>query len=387
MKYITYSLAFVSLLLSACGGGGGAALQIPEKAADIRALISQKRDNIATLEGEIKQLETALGKADTSAKIEKRILVTTQPVALKTFQHFVNVQGNVATAENPAAASSETGGRIVEMLAREGQFIKKGDLVARVNLESIQKSVEELTKSMELAEDIFKRQEKLWEQKIGSEVQYLQAKNQVESLQKTKERLEHELKKANVYAPASGVVEKVILTAGEVCGPGTPIIQIVNSANLKVIANVSENYLTAVKRGDMVRIAFPAINIEQEARVNNIGRIINAGNRTFEVEMLIDSKGGMVKPNLLATVYIKDYEKANVATVTSELIMQDVNGNNYVMLRENNRAVKRIVQIGKTFNNETEIVEGLKGGEELLVKGARQVVEGDLVEIIEGGKG
>lgn len=381
MKHITYSLAFVSLFLAACGGGD-AKMEVPEKAADIRALITKKRDDIAKLEGEIKTLEDALGKVDTSAKIEKRILVTIQPVTVKTFQHFVNVQGNVATAENPAAASSETGGRIVEMLAREGQPIKKGDLVARVNLESIQRSIDELSKSMELAEDIFKRQEKLWEQKIGSEVQYLQAKNQVESLQKTKERLEFELKKANVYAPASGIVEKVILNAGEVCGPGTPIIQIVNSANLKVIANVSENYLAAVKRGDNVRIAFPAINIEQEARISNIGRIINAGNRTFEVEMAVDSKGGLVKPNLLATVYIKDYEKTGVPVVASELIMQDVNGNNYVMLRENDRAKKRIVQIGKTFQNETEILDGLKGGEELLVKGARQVVEGDLVDVL-----
>jgi RND family efflux transporter MFP subunit len=378
------SIAFSALFFTACGGG---AQVVPNTPAELRQYISGKKDALRALEVEIKQLEETLGKIDTTQKIAKKVLVTTQPVTIRTFEHYVEVQGNVATAENPAVASSETGGRIVEMLAKEGQNIRKGDLVARVNLESIQKSIDELSKSMELAQDIYERQEKLWKQNIGSEIQYIQAKNQVESLQKTKERLEFELKKANVYAPASGIVEKVMLNVGEVCGPGTPIIQIVNSTNLKVLANASENYLAAIKKGDNIRVVFPALGTEQNARVSNIGRIINPANRTFEVEAMISTEGGLVKPNLLATVFIKDYSREKMPVIASELILQDVNGNNYLMLNQDGKAAKRIVTMGKSYMNETEILSGLDGTEQILVKGARQVIEGDLLEVIgEEGK-
>lgn len=380
MKKLYFSVVSTALLLSACGGAANT--EIPTDPATLRQLISAKKDALTSLQAEIIHLEEALAKADTTQRLQKKVLVTTQPVTVRTFEHFVEVQGNVATAENPTAASSETGGRIVEMLAKEGQPIKKGDLVARVNLESIQKSIDELSKSMELAQDIFQRQEKLWQQNIGSEIQYIQAKNQIESLQKTKERLEYELKKANVYAPASGIVEKVVANVGEVCGPGTPIIQIVNSTNLRVLANASENYLTAVKKGDNIRVVFPALATEQNARVSNIGRIINPTNRTFEVEAMISNDGGLVKPNLLATVFIKDYSRDKAPVVPSELIMQDVNGNNYLMINDNGKAAKRVVTMGKSYMNETEILTGLDGTELILVKGARQVIEGDLLEVI-----
>jgi membrane fusion protein, multidrug efflux system len=385
MKKITFSFLSISLFLAACGGGDNAT-SLPTDPAAMRQLISDKKDALRAMEVEIVKLEDALAKIDTTQRVQKKVLVTTQPITVRTFEHFVEVQGNVATAENPAIASSETGGRITEMLAKEGQFIKKGDLIARVNLESIQKSIDELSKSMELAQDIFQRQEKLWQQNIGSEVQFLQAKNQVESLQKTKERLEYELKKANVYAPASGIVEKVALNVGEICGPGTPIVQIVNSTNLKVIANTSENYLAAIKKGDNIRITFPALGTEQNAKVSNIGRIINPANRTFEVEALISNAGGLVKPNLLATIFIKDYSREKIPVVSSELIMQDVNNNNYLMLNQDGKATKRIITLGRSYMNETEVLDGLTGTEQILVKGARQVIEGDLLEVIAGDK-
>jgi RND family efflux transporter MFP subunit len=372
------SLAFSAFFFTACGGGE----TVPNTPAELRQYIGAKKDALRALEVEIKQLEETLGKIDTTQKIQKKVLVTTQAVTVRTFEHYVEVQGNVATAENPAMASSETGGRITEMLAKESQYIKKGDLVARVNLESIQKSIDELSTSMALAKDIYERQEKLWKQNIGSEIQYVQAKSQVESLQKTKERLEYELKKANVYAPASGIVEKVMLNVGEVCGPGTPIVQIVNSTNLKVLANASENYLAAIKKGDNIRVVFPALGTEQNARVSNIGRIINPANRTFEVEAMISTEGGLIKPNLLATVFIKDYSREKMPVIASELILQDVNGNNYLMLNQDGKAAKRIVVMGKSYMNETEILSGLDGTEQILVKGARQVIEGDLLEVI-----
>jgi len=230
---------------------------------------------------------------------------------------------------------------------------------------------------------MFNRQEKLWKQNIGSEVQYLQSKSQVEQLEKTKERLEFELKKANVYAPASGYVEQVMVKEGEICGPGTPIIQIVNTAALKVVAQVPEIYLGKVKRGEKVEVNFPALNDSQMATIIEMGRMINPNNRTFEIEVAINTKNGLIKPNLMASVSIKDIEELKAVVVYDELIMQDVEANNYVMLLSDNKAKKQVVQLGTSYNNETVIESGLNGDETLIVKGARQVVNGDNVKAIE----
>lgn len=380
MKYILFS-ALSALLLVACAGNSSS--EKPKDAAAAKTLLQSKKTELQKLQTEITDLEKLLGQLDTSTKIAKKVLVSTQTISKKTFEHFVEIQANVATAEDPAIAASETGGRVVEMLVREGESVKKGDLIARVNLESIQKTIDELSKSMELAQDIYQRQEKLWKQNIGSEVQYLQSKNQIESLQKTKERLEFELKKANVFAPASGTVEMVMVKNGEVCGPGSPIVQIINSSALKVVAAAPEIYLPSVKRGDAVRVSFPALGKEQTARVSMIGRTINPSNRTFEVEAVIGNEGGLVKPNLLATVYIKDYSKADAIALAAELIMQDVSGNNFVMISQNGKAAKRVVTLGKSYMNETEILSGLDGSESVLNKGARLTVEGDLLEIVQ----
>jgi membrane fusion protein, multidrug efflux system len=380
MKYIIFA-AVLLLMLVSCGKN--AQTETPNDAAGVKTLLQGKKVDLQKLQAEIVDLEKLLNKLDTTTKIAKKVLVSTMAISKKTFEHFVEVQANVATSEDPAFASSETGGRIVEMLVKEGDMVKKGELVARVNLESIQKSIDQLSKSMELAQDIFERQEKLWKQNIGSEVQYLQSKNQVESLQKNKESLEFELKKASVYAPASGIVEMVMVKNGEMCGPASPIIQIVNSSALKIVANAPEIYLPSVKRGDGIKVTFPALGKEQTAKVSMIGRTINPSNRTFEIEALIGNEGGLVKPNLLATIFIKDYSKNDAISLPVELIMQDVSGNNFVMINEQNKAAKRIVTLGKTYMNEIEILSGLGGEEMVLTKGARLTVEGDLLEVIQ----
>jgi RND family efflux transporter MFP subunit len=374
------TLLVLGTLLWSCAGGAN---KPPKDAASARKLIQDKKAEVQKLQEEIAELEKVLGTLDTTQKVEKKVLITTLGLKRQNFATYVEVQGNVMTADEPAFASSETGGRIIELKVKEGDFVQKGQLIARVNMESLQKSIDELSKSMELANDIYKRQENLWKQNIGSEVQYLQAKNQVESLQKTKERLEYELSKANVFAPASGYVDRVMSKTGEVCGPGTPIIQILNTNALKVRAAVPENYLSSVRRGDVIRIQFPALDKqEQMGRISEISRTINPANRTFDVDALVESKGGLVKPNLLAIVLIKDFEQKDAIVVPQELVLQDVSGRNYVMIKEGDRAAQRLVSIGKSYDNQILITEGLKGDELLIFKGARQAVSGDLVEVI-----
>jgi RND family efflux transporter MFP subunit len=382
MKTLKFSLLAMLFAIIAISCGGGESAEKSKDPAKVRAAIKAKQEAIKKLEAEKEALEKWLVEIDSTAKKKKIVDITAQELSIKDFAHFVEVQGNIVTSDDPGMASSETGGRIVKLYAKKDAFVKQGDLIAKVDLESIRKSIQEIEISLTLAKDIFDRQEKLWKQNIGSEVQYLQSKNQVDQLQKTKERMEHELGKANVYAPVSGYVEQVMSKEGEMCGPGTPIVQIVNSNTLKIVAQVPENFLGKVKVGDAVEIDFPALEIKQNGRVIKIGRMINPANRTFEVEASVDSKGGQIKPNLLATMLIQDYGKPKAIALPDDLIMQDVDGNSYVMIVKDKKAARQTVSLGKSYKNETVIESGLEGNETLIIKGARQVVEGDEVNIL-----
>ena len=383
MKNIFYLFALAGLILAtSCGGESTESEGAPQTLDAARKVLQEKRKELQVLKKEIAGIEAIMAKLDPKYGKVSRTPVTVAKVEVKDFNHYVEVQGNVVPVEEPGTASSETGGRIMNMTVKEGDYVKKGALIATINLESIKKSIAQLDESLSLAEDMYKRQENLWKQKIGSEVQYLQAKSQVESLLKNKESLTYELTKANVYASTSGYVDMVLAKEGEIAGPGTPIIQILNTRNLKVVAAVPEIYLGQVKKGEGVVLRFPALNEEQKGRVTMIGRSINPANRTFEVEASISSKNGLLKPNLLATMLVNDFAKKDAIVVPDQLIMQDVSGANYVMVLEGDKAVKKLVTMGRGYRNETIITSGLDGSETLLIKGARQVSDGDLVEVL-----
>lgn len=385
MKNIFYLFALAGLILAtSCGGEATESAGAPQTLEAARKVLQEKRKELKILKKEIAEAEAIVEKLDPKSKKKSAIPVTTAKVEVKDFNHYVEVQGNVVPAEAPGAASSETGGRIVEMNVRLGEYVKKGTLIAKINMESIKKSIAQLDESLSLAQDMFKRQENLWNQKIGSEVQYLQAKSQVESLLKNKESLEYELTKANVYAPISGYIDVIMAKEGEMAGPGTPIVQILNTGNLKVVAAIPEIYLGKVKKGEGVVLKFPALDEEQKGRVITIGRSINPANRTFEVEASISSKNGLLKPNLLATMLVNDYAQKDAVVVPDQLILQDVSGADYVMVLEGNKAVKKLVTMGRGYRNETIITSGLDGSETLLIKGARQVSNGDIVEVLPG---
>lgn len=383
MKNIFYLFALAGfILVTSCGGEATESTGAPQTLEAARKVLQEKRKELKLLKKEIAEAEAIVEKLDPKSKKKSAIPVTTAKVEVKDFNHYVEVQGNVVPAEAPGVASSETGGRIVEMNVKLGEYVKKGALIAKVDLESIKKSIAQLDESLSLAQDMFKRQENLWNQKIGSEVQYLQAKSQVESLLKNKEGLEYELTKANVYAPISGYIDVIMAKEGEMAGPGTPIVQILNTGNLKVVAAIPEIYLGKVKKGEGVVLKFPALDEEQKGRVITIGRSINPANRTFEVEASISSKNGLLKPNLLATMLVNDFAQKDAIVVADQLILQDVSGADYVMVLEGNKAVKKLVTMGRGYRNETIITSGLDGNETLLIKGARQVSNGDIVEVL-----
>lgn len=376
-----------ALLLAACSSSSvEEANTIPEDLEGKRALLKEKRQALKSLQDDIETLEAAIQKQDPNAR-EKRTLVTTTNLNRKDFQHFVEVQGAIQS-DDLLSASSDVGGRIIELRFEEGQPVSKGQLIAKLDLEQVKKQIAEVEKSKELAVEVFERQKRLWDQNIGSEIQYLQAKNNKERLEKSLETLQFQLEKSEVYAPISGVVDQVFVKAGEIAAPGAPILQILNTQKVKVVADVPENYLQNVRRGELVKVKIPALDKTMDARVTLIGRTINSANRTFKIEIDLPNGNGLLKPNLLANVLINDYTKEDAIVVPIELVQQEVGGRSYLFVTSDGEkgpiAKKVYVKPGESFEGEIIITEGLKGEEELIVQGARNISDTEPIEIQKG---
>ena len=301
--------------------------------------------------------------------------------------HYVDVQGSVQS-DDLVNVSSDVGGRILDLKVEEGENVRKGELIANLDTEIINTQIAELNTSLELAVEVFERQKRLWDQNIGSEIQYLQAKNNKERLEKSLETLQVQAGKSKVYAPISGVVQMVITKAGELAGPGTPIIQILNTAKVKVVAEVPENYLKAVNKGEKVTVEFPALQSKKEARVSLIGKTINPSNRSFKIEIDMTNPKDVLKPNLLASVLINDYTEKDVVIVPLELVQQEVGGKSYVFVHAEGEdgpmAKKAYVTMGESYNGEIVITSGLNGDETLIVDGAIGLSDKELIEVKQG---
>ena len=377
MKQSTLILT-ITLFFMACGGGEK---PVPTDLAGKKALLVEKEAALNALQKEVTTLKAEIETIE-PPKEKKRRLVSTIPVAKKDFQHFVDIQGTVQS-DDYVNVTSEVPGRILQMNLKEGQSVRRGQLVATLDMEQVDKQIAELNKSLELAKDVYERQKRLWDQDIGSEMQFLQAKNSKERLEKSLETVQFQQTKAKVYAPISGVVEMVNLKSGEVAAPGVPILRILNTNKVKVVAAVPENYLQAVKKGEEVIIQFPALNMEKKARISRIGTTINPANRTFEVEVNLANGKGLFKPNLLAQMMINDISIKDAVTIPLVLLQQDVSGKSFVYVIEktdNGDAAKKVfVETGDSYNDDIVVTKGLIGSEILIGEGSRGIAEGELI--------
>lgn len=386
MKMKNIILLITIALLFACQPQGSA--DYPEDLAGRKEMLSSKKKELKDLEKLISKLKTDIEKEE-PPKEKQRKTVSIQKLERQDFNKYSEIQANVE-ADDLISASSETGGRIVKMKWKEGDYIKRGSLVAKLDMENVDKQIAELQTSRSLAQDVFDRQKRLWDQKIGTEIQYLQAKNNLDRIDKSLETVKFQLTKANVYSPASGYVEMVIAKNGEMTGPGSPILQILNTSKLKVVASLPENYLGKIKRGQMVDIKFPAIEKELKAKISLLGRTIDPANRTFKVEINLPNSKGDLKPNLLATILVNDYTSKDMVVIPLELVQEEISGKQYVLIKaaaENGfKAEKVYVETGESYLGNVEIILGLKGDEEIIVDGARSLSEDELINIIEEEK-
>lgn len=361
------TISAITLLAFACGPGAEEG-SVEAKKAQLETLKSQVIDlgqEIQSLEAEIAVMDPEFAKSN-----KKSILITTAQAKQKRFEHFVEVTGSVLSKKN-VSISSESLGTILEIPAIEGMRVSKGQILARIDAESIQRNIDEVQNSLDLASTLFQKQERLWNQQIGTEIQYLEAKNRVEGLERSLASLETQVQKSVITAPFTGTIESVQVRLGELVQPGTPMFQFVGDSDLFIEADISESYIGVLDKGDSVVVNFPNIDQTIKTKVSSVGAIINFNNRTFKAEVFLPRIKN-VKPNMIAVLKIKDYENETAVVVPSHLILSDNRGD-YVFVVEDKVAKKKYVERGQTFEMETEVISGINAGEVLVDKGFREV--------------
>lgn len=364
----------------------GSTAELPTDIRGLQNLLKDKQAEQANLNDKIDQIRARLTELDPSLS-EEKTPVTVLPIELGAFHHFVEFQGTV-TSDDDLLLSSEIGGRITELYAEEGNYVKAGQRIARLDLETFEIQIQETETALELASTIFQKQARLWEQNIGSEIQYLEAKNNKERLEKNLASQQAQLRKGNVYAPISGVIDQVLLRKGEMAAPGAPIVSLLNTNRVKVKADVPESYLSAVRRGQVVDIDFPAIGHRMSAKISLLGRRIHPTNRTFEVEIDVPNSGGRIKPNLLASLRLQDYKLEDVVSIPSQLIQEEVSGRKYVLVatmddQGNYISAKKTVQTGEYSQDMVHVESGLVEGDILILEGALGLAEEKILTVLE----
>lgn len=370
------SIILISLFF-ACGQSND-----PES---IKKQIAEYKSQISELENKIDELNTKLSEQGIETNKSKFIKVKTQVVKPTHFSHFVH---SVASLEavNSAFISPEISGQVKKIHVNEGNYVKKGQLLVSLNSDIIESNIKELETSLELAKTLYNKQKELWDQKIGSEIQYLEAKNRKESLESKLNSLHIQLAKSKIKAPINGIVDLISVKEGELAMPGAQIIQMVNIASFYVNAEVSEKFISSIKRGSEVKVSFPNFpDWKIDTKVYRIGNVINESNRTFRVQAKINNKNNMLKPNMLAKITFRDFEVDSALAVPSIIIKKDFKGD-YLYVVEKNKdnnyiAHKKYVKTGLSNDEGTMIEQGLNKGDLVIIKGYNLVKDGIAVKM------
>ena len=345
----------------------------------IEQQIKKKKDQVRALNEEIASLEQ---QHNTDGVIDDNVF--TVPVSIKvmgpeSFEHYIEVTGKLE-AEEDAFISPEMNGQIEKIHVKEGQPVKKGQLLVSLNSDLIESSIKEVITGLELATLLYEKQKELWDQNIGSELQFLQAQNAKESAEARLSTLQTQLNMARIRAPFSGVVEIIMLKEGELAAPGMQIIQLVSLQNLKLYGNVSERYMTSLREGDEVIINFPDVEgLTLKAPIHRMGNVIDDKSRTFRIEMKVDNKTRKLKPNMYTTIRVNDFRTKSAFLVPSIAIKQDTRGSYIYVAKEDDggpKARKRYITTGLSYNDQTMVREGVSNDEAVIVKGFSQVSDG-----------
>jgi len=370
MKKITIILLALTVLF-ACKKEEKALL--PTSVAGIKLEKTKQEKAKDSISKIIIDLETKLAELDTTKVLQP---VTIYQVKPSHFEHYINIQGNTKTDKNilirPLASGIITG-----VYIKEGQRIANGQKMFQLDNAILINGINEVKNQLILAQTAYDRQKRLWDQKIGSEMQYLQAKNNKEALENKIRTLNSQLKNYRVTAPFSGIVDDLIATKGDLASPQTPLAQMVNLRKMYVESDVAENYLMSIKKGSKVVVNLTAIGKSIETKIAQVGNNISPDNRTFKVRINVPNKKGEIKPNLLADIKIKDLDVKDAIVIPSKLVQIDENGNNFVFTiseKEGKKIVhKNLVTVTSSYENKSLITNGLSKDAIIIDEGSRSV--------------
>ena len=345
-----------------------------------RTVLKTQMDSLSK---KLKSINDQLSKLDT---VKKLPVITSISTKNANFNHYIEVQGTVK-ADKSVEIHPEMGGTVQRIYVKEGQRVNKGQTLAQLDASIVNNNIAQLQVQLNLAKTSFERQERLWKQKIGSEMQFLQAKAQKDGLEQNLNTLYAQAKKMKITASFNGTIDEIFAKVGALSSAQVPFLRIVNLNKVYIESEITETYLENIKKGTQVVVSFPSLHKEVASKISQVGNFINPNNRSFKARVDLKNKDKTIKPNLLADVKINDFKATGIA-IPSYLIQKDVEGNSYVFVLAKNdssnyNAIKTILTIGKEYNNESFIAEGLKEGDLIIDKGARTVKNNDEVILAE----
>jgi len=371
----TIILSTLAILLFACSNGGkNQSIDDLVKSKNIQALNERK----AELQAEIAKIEVGLASLDVK---NEEALVSVITLKDTIFHHYLDIQGSVNTKEN-ILVQPEISGILTLLTVKAGDHVSKGQVLGRVDDAGMSQQLASAENQYNLAKTTYERQKNLWDKKIGSEIQFLQAQTQMVSAQKTVAQLRAQVAKATIRAPFTGTIDEVFVEKGEVVAPSAQgLMRIVNLSNMYVSTSIPETYIGKLKVGDNVDVFLTSLNKTYKGKVRQVGNYINPNNRTFGIEVSVPNPENLLRPNQVAKLKIIDYVSKDAIVVPTNVIQEDGKGDQYVYVVEGSngktgKAKKVIVSTGKSSDNVTEILNGLSANNIVVTEGANTISNG-----------
>jgi membrane fusion protein (multidrug efflux system) len=350
-----------------------------DKQAELARLETQRE----AIDKRIEQLKEEIAKNNGTPREEALAYVRAAEVRLAPFRHFIQVQGTVES-DNNILVPAQANGVVKRIFVRQGDRVSAGELLAELDGAILESSVAELENGLKLAATIYERQARLWDKNIGSEIEYLQAKNNKENLEKKLKTLQEQYKLTKIVSPIDGMVDDVLIKEGEMAAAGRGAIRIVQLSRLKIRAALSENYISRIRRGDPVEVSIPVVGRTLDLTIDAVSQVIDPNNRTFNIEIRTPAKESALKPNMLAVVTVNDYTNPQALSVPQNVVQQ-AGSEHFLFVAEKQDgrwvARRRAVTPGETYDNSTEIVAGLNVGDLVISFGFQALADGQPVSI------
>mgnify|MGYP001190611424 CR=1 FL=1 len=388
MKNI-YLIFLTAITLSACSNKKELSVDEILATSDI-AIINSKKVEIDT---ELEKLTASLNKLNSKLnslnKDKNTPLITTFKAQEQVFNHYIELQGNVQTKQN-VLVYPEMPGILKKVFVKEGQKVAKGQPLAVIDDGGLSKQILILESNEQLAKTTYERQKRLWDQKIGSEMQFLQAKTSYNTQKNSTNQLKQQLGKFTIKAPFTGIIDDVFKEKGTVVAPGqgAEIFRIINLSDMYIETDVPENYITSITKNKSVEVNFPILNETIHSKIRQVGNFINPSNRSFKIEVDVPNLEGKIKPNLTAKLKLNDYTNTNAILIPQSIISENAKGQQFIYIirdkKENTLAVaeRLVIETGKTQGDFIEVTKNLTSDTEIIMEGARSVNSGQVVKVI-----